>query len=210
MTQSRSERKGRRCCGRVVELACLILVVSSCGLLQAATPAQATPVGTGESRSESGTTSPTRQPIERADPGFTTAQRTEQPEKILQSTTMTEDKAEHPSPSVRLLTAEVITYLRWIMVALIAIIVSFPVTVWLMSRKRMLALSGLSEELAATLLMVEKRQSKRSNILREIQDEGCDLQTMSRPELKAFVAEAKKYLEQNEPDVEESSGRKDQ
>ncbi len=90
------------------------------------------------------------------------------------------------------------------MVALLAIALVFPFTVWLMSRKRILGLSGLSDELAATLLTVEERQPKLADILKEIQGEVDYLHTVSAPELKALIAQAEKYLEQNERDLEKA------
>ncbi|MGO9118105.1 MAG: hypothetical protein ACLQPD_10890 [Desulfomonilaceae bacterium] len=208
MTQNKSERKGRFRCARVAVLACLILVVGACGLLQAAALAQATPVGTGESRSESGTSSPTLQPIERTDPGFTAEQRREQLENLLQSMVITGGKAESRFYFIKMVTYELIAYLRWILVALIAVAAVFPFTIWLMSRKRILRLSGLSDELAANLLVVGERQAKLANILKEIQDEIDYLHTMSVPDLKDLIAQAEKYLEQNERDLERADARK--
>ena len=186
----------------------LISVVSVCGLFQAAALAQATPVGTGESRSESVTTSPSTQPIEKADSGSITDQRIQQLEKVLESIRITGEKAESRSSFIKMVTYELISYLRWSVAALIAIAVCFPVTIWLMSRRRILGLSGFSDELATTLLMVEERQAKLANILKEIQGEVDYLHTMSVPDLKSLIAQAEKYLKQNERDLERAGGGK--
>jgi len=208
MTRSRPERKWTRCRARVATLAGLILVVSVCGLFQAAALGQATPVGTGESRSESVTTSPATQPVEKGDSGSITDQRIQQLEKVLESIRITGEKAESRSSFIKMVSYELVSYLRWIVAALIAIAVCFPVTIWLMSRKRILGLSGFSDELAATLLMVEERQAKLANILKEIQGEVDYLHTMSVPDLKSLIAQAEKYLEQNERDLEKAGGGK--
>ena len=77
-----------------------------------------------------------------------------------------------------------------------------------MSRKRILGLSGLSDELAGTLLTVEERQAKLASILKEIQGEVDYLHTMSVPDLKGLIAQAERYLELNEHDLENAGGRK--
>ncbi|HTY22123.1 MAG TPA: hypothetical protein VMC85_03280 [Desulfomonilaceae bacterium] len=208
MTRSRPERRWTRCRARVATLAGLILVVSVFGLLQAAALAQTTQAGTGGSRSESVTTSPATQPIEKGDSGSITDQRIQQLEQVLESIRITGEKAESRSSFIKMVSYELVSYLRWIVAALIAIAVCFPVTIWLMSRKRILGLSGFSDELAATLLMVEERQAKLANILKEIQGEVDYLHTMSVPDLKSLIAQAEKYLEQNERDLEKAGGGK--
>ena len=77
-----------------------------------------------------------------------------------------------------------------------------------MSRKRILGLSGLSTEVAATLLVIEERQAKLANILKEIQGEIDYLHTMSVPDLKNLIQQAESYLKQNEEDLEKAGSRK--
>jgi hypothetical protein len=120
----------------------------------------------------------------------------------------TGEKNESRSFYIKMVTYELIAYLRWIVVALLAIALVFPVTIWLMSRKRILGLSGFSDELATTLLTVEERQAKLANILKEIQSEVDYLHTMSVPDLKGLIAQAEKYLEQNERDLDKAGNRK--
>ena len=95
-------------------------------------------------------------------------------------------------------------------IALIVIAVGFPVIIWLLSRKRILGLSGLSTEVAATLLVIEERQAKLANILKEIQGEIDYLHTMSVPDLKNLIQQAESYLKQNEEDLEKTGSRKEQ
>jgi hypothetical protein len=92
-------------------------------------------------------------------------------EKVLLNMQVTEEKTEGRIFYIKMVTYELIAYLRLIVVALLAIALVFPLTIWLMSRKRILGLSGFSEELATTLLTVEERQAKLANVLKEIQSE---------------------------------------
>lgn len=123
---------------------------------------------------------------------------------MVEATKATESRAIY----IKMATYELIAYLRWIVAALLAIALVFPLTIWLMSRRRILGLSGLSDELAGTLLTVEERQAKLANILKEIQGEVDYLHTMSVPDLKGLIAQAERYLEQNERDLEKAGNRK--
>jgi hypothetical protein len=87
------------------------------------------------------------------------------------------------------------------------IAVAFPLTIWLLSRKRILGLSGMSSELATTLLIIEERQAKLAIILKEIQGEIDYLHTMSVPDLKNLIQQAENYLKQNETDLENAGRR---
>ena len=129
-------------------------------------------------------------------------------EKTLQSIKVTGEKAEERSYFNKMLGAELIKYLRLMVIALIVIAVGFPVIIWLLSRKRILGLSGLSTEVAATLLVIEERQAKLANILKEIQGEIDYLHTMSVPDLKNLIQQAESYLKQNEEDLEKTGSRK--
>jgi hypothetical protein len=99
-------------------------------------------------------------------------------------------------------------YVKVIAVILGCIAVGFPLTVWLMSRKRILGLSGLSDEVSSTLVLVEERQAKLANILREIQSEIDYLHTMSAPDLKNLIQQAENYLKQNETDLQKTGGKR--
>jgi hypothetical protein len=138
----------------------------------------------------------------------TTEQRIEQMEKTLQSIKTTGEKAEDRSYSNKMMSAELIGYVRLVVVVLIVIAVAFPLTIWLLSRKRILGLSGMSSELATTLLIIEERQAKLAVILKEIQGEIDYLHTMSVPDLKNLIQQAENYLKQNETDLENAGRRR--
>ncbi len=131
-------------------------------------------------------------------------------EKTLESIKKTGEKSEERSYVNKMLGAQLIAYVRLMVIALIMIAIAFPVTIWMLSRKRILGLSGLSTEVAATLLVVEERQAKLTNILKEIQGEIDYLHTMSVPDLKNLIRQAENYLKQNEQDLAKTSPRKDQ
>jgi hypothetical protein len=95
-----------------------------------------------------------------------------------------------------------------ILLVLIAIALIFPMTIWLLSRKRLLGLSGLSDEVAATILVVEERQAKLASILEEMQTEFDEEYARTSPDLKELMEQAKKFLEENKRDLERvGSGR---
>lgn len=131
-------------------------------------------------------------------------QRTAEIEKMLQAIKIASQKSEERSYYNKMLGREMVTYVRVVVVILAIIAVVFPLTIWLMSRRRLLGLSGLSSEVAATLLMVEERQAKLANVLKEIQGEIDYLHTMSVPDLKNLIQQAESYLKQNEIDLEKT------
>ena len=96
----------------------------------------------------------------------------------------TGEKAEDRSYYTKMLARELVGYVRITVGVLIAIAIIFPLTIWLISKKRLLGLSGLSQEVAATLLVVEERQAKLATILKEIQGEIDYLHSMSVPDLR--------------------------
>jgi hypothetical protein len=120
------------------------------------------------------------------------------------------EKAESRTKFIKDLFTDLIAYVRLMVVALIVIAIGFPVIIWLLSRRRILGLSGLSTEVAATLLVVEERQAKLANILKEIQGEIDYLHTMSVPDLKNLIQQAENYLKQNEQDLADTGSRKKQ
>ncbi len=141
-------------------------------------------------------------------PKLTPDERISMIEKTLKSIKSTGEKAEERSYVNKMLGAELVKYVRLMVIALIIIAIGFPVTIWLLSRKRILGLSGLSTEVATTLLVVEERQAKLANILKEIQGEIDYLHTMSVPDLKILIQQAENYLKQNEQDLAKTGSRK--
>ncbi|MEW6533510.1 MAG: hypothetical protein AB1473_21960 [Thermodesulfobacteriota bacterium] len=110
-------------------------------------------------------------------------------------------KTESRTYDTKLMGMELITLLWVAIVVLVFIALSFPLSLWLLSKWRLIGLSGLSSEVAATLVLVEERQAKLVNILKDIQGEIDYLHTMSVPDLKKLVEQAEKYIEQNERDL---------
>ncbi|MDQ7783933.1 MAG: hypothetical protein RDU20_13705 [Desulfomonilaceae bacterium] len=125
-------------------------------------------------------------------------------EEILPAMKATGKMAEVRSYDNKMMTRELLRYVRIMVIVLIAIAVGFPLIIWLLSRKRILGLSGLSSEVAATVLLVEERQAKLANILKDIQGEIDYLHTMSVPDLKDLIQKAESYLKQNEKDLEKA------
>ncbi len=201
MTQSRPELKKRCFLPAVSALICLVSLAGLWFLILAPAVSQTVSADTPDVPSASATISPTLQPEGKSGQAMTTEERITQLEKLVSAT-------ESRSLFIKLATYELVSYLRWIVAALLAIALVFPITIWLMSRRRILGLSGLSDELAATLVTVEERQAKLANILKEIQSEVDYLHTMSVPDLKGLIAQAEKYLEQNERDLGKAGTRK--
>jgi hypothetical protein len=129
--------------------------------------------------------------------GRTMEQRIEEMERAL-------NKTEERSFENKMMARELIRYVKLVVAVLVIIALVFPLTIWLMSRKRILGLSSLSPELATTLLVVEERQAKLANILKEIQGEIDYLHTMSVPDLKNLIQQAESYLKQNEADLDDA------
>ncbi|MFH1112734.1 MAG: hypothetical protein V1792_02320 [Pseudomonadota bacterium] len=130
--------------------------------------------------------------------------RMHQLERILPSIKSTGEMAEERSFDNKLMSRELIRYIRIMVIVLILIAIGFPLIIWLLSRRRILGLSGLSSELAATVVLVEERQAKLANILKDIQGEIDYLHTMSVPDLKDLIQQAENYLKQNEKDLEKA------
>mgnify|MGYP005833814587 FL=1 len=110
-------------------------------------------------------------------------------------------KAESRSLENKQMARELIGYVKIMVVVLIVIAIGFPLAIWLLSRRRLIGLSGLSSEVAATLVLVEERQAKLANVLRDIQNEVDYLHTLSVPDLKNLIQQAEMYLQQNEQDL---------
>jgi hypothetical protein len=131
-------------------------------------------------------------------------------EKDYQSMKATNEKAESRTYEIKMMSRELIRYIKAITIILALIGLGFPFVIWLLSKKRIIGLSGLSGEVAATLLVVEERQAKLANILKDIQGEIDYLHTMSVPDLKNLIQQAENYLKQNEQDLEKTGVVKDQ
>lgn len=111
--------------------------------------------------------------------------------------------AESRTLEIKNMASELVRYVRIMVVVLIVIAVGFPLAMWLMSRRRLLGLSGLSSEVTATLVLVEERQAKLANVLKDIQNEIDYVHSMSVPDLKNLIQQAEAYLKQNEKDLDE-------
>ncbi len=129
-------------------------------------------------------------------------------EQTLQSIKVTGEKAEDRSYFNKMVSVEVIRYLRLMVIMLVVIAVVFPLAIWILGRKKMLNFSGSSAELAETLLQVEERQAKLANILKEIQGEIDYLHTMSTPDLKNLIQQAENYLKLSQQELDKTSGKK--
>jgi len=187
---------------------CLALVATFCCLIDLPVFAQETPGVSVPRKAETSMAAQTAEEEALVQSKVAQEARIEEIEKTLQSIKVTGEKAEERSYFNKMLGAELIKYLRLMVIALIVIAVGFPVIIWLLSRKRILGLSGLSTEVAATLLVIEERQAKLANILKEIQGEIDYLHTMSVPDLKNLIQQAESYLKQNEEDLEKTGSRK--
>ena len=201
MTQTRPVRKRMCFLPAASSLICSFSLIALLLLISAPAVAQTIPASTTDVPSASAKTLLTAESDAKSGQAITTEERIAQLEKMISAT-------ESRSFYIKMVTYDLIAYLRWIVIALLAIALVFPLTIWLMSRKRILGLSGFSDELATTLLTVEERQAKLANILKEIQSEVDYLHTMSVPDLKGLIAQAEKYLEQNERDLEKAGNRK--
>jgi hypothetical protein len=209
MTRSGPEFRKKGFLHVVSALACSVLLAALWLLILTPAIAQTVPARTPDVPPSSATTPPTLQPEGKNAPPLTTEDRVRRLEAMLSGLSKSAKDTEERSFYIKMVTYDLIAYLRWIVAALLAIALVFPLTIWLMSRRRILGLSGLSDELAATLLTVEERQAKLANILKEIQGEVDYLHTMSVPDLKGLIAQAERYLEQNEKDLEKAGSRKD-
>lgn len=132
---------------------------------------------------------------------LSTEERIARIESMLESIQKTGEKAEDRSYYNKMMSMELVRYVRIMVGVLIVIAILFPLTLWLLSKKRLIGLSGLASEVTATLLVVEERQAKLANLLREIQQEIDYMQNMSAPDLRKLIEQAEKYLKQNERDL---------
>jgi hypothetical protein len=129
-------------------------------------------------------------------------------ESTLESIRETGEKAESRSKTNKQIGAELIQYVKVMVLVLVAIALGFPLSLWLLSKKRLVGLSGLSDEVTATILMVEERQAKLAIVLKEIQGEIDYLHSMSVPDLQTLIQQAESYLKQNEADLEKAGTKR--
>jgi hypothetical protein len=116
-------------------------------------------------------------------------------------------KAESRSYENKMMTRELVQLVRVIIITMAAITIIFPLSIWWLSRRRILGLSKLSSELAATLVSVEERQVKLANVLQELKGEIEYLQITPGPDLKKLVEQAEMYIEQNKAVLEQTAQR---
>lgn len=110
-------------------------------------------------------------------------------------------KAEDRSFYNKMASREIVGYVKLTVVVLAIIAAIFPLTIWFLSRRRILGLSGLSSEMAATLLLVEERQAKLAALLKEMQSEIDYLHSVPSPDLKNLVHQAEGLVRKNEADL---------
>ncbi len=187
---------------------CLALIATFFCLAQLLGLAQETPALSVPSKSEATMSAQATPEVAPATSTLTQEERIELIEKSLRAIKDTGQNLDSRSYFTKMIGIEMIGYVRLMVIALIVIAIGFPVTIWLLSRRRILGLSGLSTEVTATLLVVEERQAKLANILKEIQGEIDYLHTMSVPDLKNLIQQAESYIKQNEQDLEKTGSRK--
>ena len=214
MTEKRSKRKGPSIFLRALFGTGVLLLIAlaflALGPISAQPPAESTGTTQSDTKADAAPTLSELRPLT----GLTPEERFERIENILvKMMPMVETmvpmvetlrKAEERTLFTKILSSELVGYVKLMVAALIAIAIGFPLTIWWMSRKRILGLSSLSDEVSATLVVVEERQAKLANILKDIQGEIDYVQSMSVPDLKNLIAQAEKYLKQNETDLEKA------
>lgn len=129
-------------------------------------------------------------------------------EQTLDSMNRTLQKAEERSYDNKIYARELISYVKLVVLVLLAIAMVFPLTLWWLSRRRLIGLSGLSQEVAATLLVVEERQAKLATVLKQLQEEIDYMHTLSVPDLKNLIQQAENYLKQSQADIEKAGGKR--
>lgn len=180
------------------------LLVFSPGTVHAAVPgaAQTEALGTGDAQAVDAST------VDSADTSsMTLKQRMDRMEELLAEIRAVAEQAASKSVRNKELGLELVTLVQIAVLVLIVIAIGFPLSIYLASRKRILGLSGLSSEVSATLVLVEERQAKLANILKDIQSEIDYVHGMSVPDLRKLINQAEKYIEQNEKDLQRTGLR---
>jgi hypothetical protein len=172
---------------------CALIFTAFMGLMgKPAFAASAATIEAGRAGTVSGTVMGDHVPIE---------ERLARIETTLLSVEETVKKAEDRSFYNKMAGREMLGYAKLTVVVLVVIAAIFPLTIWFLSRRRILGLSGLSSEMAATLLLVEERQSKLVALLKEMQSEIDYLHSMPSPDLKNLVQQAEGLVRKNEADL---------
>jgi hypothetical protein len=190
-------------------IVCLALVATTCyavfGPLQVGTVLA---LGLEERPAVSSDSVPGKPGTTPASEGSTDARITKV-EEMLRGIMGTVGDSEKRSYENKMMARELIGYIKIMVLVLILIAVGFPLTIWLLSRRRILGLSGLSSEVNAALVVIEQRQNKLANILKDVQGEIDYIHTMSVPDLKNLIQQAENYLKQNEKDLEKAGVSRD-
>jgi hypothetical protein len=189
---------------------CFLLVLLLFAPFQGQALGQTTPLAGGEI--SSGTDRPAHPGLREEEKAFLASldERIERIENVLQGVSRIGKIAESRSLENKIMAREQKRLAIGILLVLMTIALIFPFTIWLLSRKRLLGLSGLSDEVAATILVVEERQAKLARILEEMQSELDEEYARTSPDLKNLMEQAKKFLDENKRDLERvGSGRED-
>lgn len=109
-------------------------------------------------------------------------------------------QAEIRTYEIKMMARQLIRLTQWVIGILGVIAIVSMVSLWI-GRQRAIPRSDLSAEITSTLVAVEERQAKLTNILKEIQQEIDYVHSMSVPDLKKLIEQAERYIEQNEKDL---------
>ena len=190
-------------------LGCLLLILLIlCATLHGQALAQQSPSAQGEVSSGKDSSDPAN--LRNEEKAFLKSldERIEKIESVLHGISRIAKLAESRTLDNKLMGREQKRLAISILIVLIFIALIFPLTIWLLSRKRLLGLSGLSDEVAATILVVEERQAKLASILEEMQTEFDEEYARTSPDMKNLMVQAKKFLDENKRDLERvGSGR---
>jgi hypothetical protein len=189
-----------------IKLLLLLAVVLTC-LFPGPTIAQQSPGASGAQDTGVDRVASMGQPDQK-DPSLGIAARLTEIEKTLERIRITGEASESRSLENKIMTRELTRWVKAVVFALVVIAVSFPLTIWLITRRRLLGVPGLSDEVAATILVVEERQAKLVSILKDIQSEVEYLYSSTGPDLKNLLEQAEKYLEQNRRDLERTGTKR--
>lgn len=187
---------------------CLLVLVVLCATFQGQAWGQQTRQSGGEISSSTDPTAPAA--LKQEENKFLSSldERIKKMGEVLDGISRVSRIAESRSLENKILAREQRRLAFGILIVLMCIALIFPLTIWLLSKKRLLGLSGLSDEVAATILVVEERQARLARILEEMQFELDEEYAQPSPDLKNLMDQAKKFLEENKRDLERvGSGR---
>lgn len=118
--------------------------------------------------------------------------------------------AETRTYEIKMMARQQTRLMRWQIGILLVIAVLIALAIWLLGRQRAVPGAALSAEITSTLVAVEERQAKLTNILKDIQQEIDYIHSMSVPDLKKLIEQAERYIEQNQKDLGRASVAKKQ